>query len=140
MSVILTSVADHFHPIWTNIFFYLFAVSSILFFVIIRVCTKRIAAKNAETKQVQQQYSAKFDAIRKDHEETLEKVRGEMLKKEEDATRQWQEAEKESMLVLNRMTQLLELSENFGRVESNKILAKIEELKELFNNNLDLKN
>jgi hypothetical protein len=111
-------------------------VSAVIFFILIRICTKRIASKNVELKQVQQQYSAKIDAIRKDHEGTLENVRGEMLKKEEDATRQWQEAEKESMLVLNRMTQLLELSESFGRVESNKILNKIEELKELLSNDL----
>ena len=77
---------------------------------------------------MQQQQVAKIDMLRKNHIDTLELIRVDMLKREEERTRQWMESEKESLHVLNGVSHLLELSENIGRVESTKIMDKIDEL------------
>ena len=53
-----------------------------------------------------------------------------MLKKEEERGRQWMESEKETLHVLNGVSQLLDLNEKIGRVESEKILLKLEEIRE----------
>lgn len=79
-------------------------------------------------KLTQQQYAAKVDGIRKEHSDTLEKIRLEMLKREEERTRQWMESEKETLHVLNGVSILLDLSDKIGRVESEKILNKLEEI------------
>jgi hypothetical protein len=52
-----------------------------------------------------------------------------MLKREEERSRQWMESEKETLHVLNGVSTLLDLSEKIGRVESEKIIKKLEELK-----------
>lgn len=122
-------ITENFDLIWTNIFFYLFAISSIISFIVILICAKRIANKNDELKLIQSQHSAKVDIIRKENADKFEELRGEMLKKEEERTRQWIESEKETLHVLNGVSSLLELSENIGRVESEKIISKLEEIK-----------
>ena len=53
-----------------------------------------------------------------------------MLKREEERSRQWIESEKETLNVLNGVSILLDLSEKIGRVESEKILNKLEEIEE----------
>lgn len=87
--------------------------------------------KIAEMKIMQlQQHVAKIDAIRKDHSDTLERIRVEMLKKEEERIRQWVESEKETLHVLNGVSMLLDLNDKIGRVESEKMLLKLEEIRE----------
>jgi oligoendopeptidase F len=86
--------------------------------------------KTTEVKAMQlQQHVAKIDAIRKDHSDTLERIRVEMLKKEEERIRQWVESEKETLHVLNGVSMLLDLNEKIGRVESEKILSKLDEIR-----------
>ena len=86
--------------------------------------------KTNEVKAMQlQQHVAKIDAIRKDHSDTLERIRVEMLKKEEERIRQWVESEKETLHVLNGVSMLLDLNEKIGRVESEKILSKLDEIR-----------
>lgn len=87
-------------------------------------------ARVAEIKQLQQQHVAKVDIIRKEHSDTLEKIRVEMLKREEERSRQWIESEKETLHVLNGVSILLDLSEKIGRVESEKILKKLGEIEQ----------
>lgn len=82
-----------------------------------------------EMKHVQQQHVAKVDIIRKEHSDTLEKIRVEMLKREEERSRQWIESEKETLHVLNGVSTLLDLSDKISRIESEKIIKKLEELK-----------
>jgi hypothetical protein len=77
-------------------------------------------------KLLQQQHAARIDVLRKEHNETLEKLRTEMLKREEDRSRQWMESEKETLRVLNGVSSLLSWSERIGRVESDKIMKKLE--------------
>lgn len=116
-------------PIWYyNVFFYLFVISIIVFGVIFYTLTKKIISKNAETKLIQQQYAAKIDVIRKEHSETLEKIRVDMLKREDDRARQWIESEKETLHVLTGVSNLLDLNENISKFESEKILKKLNEI------------
>ena len=99
-------------------------IFSVTFIALMRTLRK----KNVELKLMQQQHVAKVDMVRKEHADTLEKIRIEMLKREEERTRQWMESEKETLHVLNGVSTLLDLSEKLGKVESDKILKKLDEI------------
>jgi len=117
------------HPIWYyNAFFYLFVALAIVFAIVVLSFIKTIKLKTAEVKTLQQQYLARVDNIRKEHAETLERLRLEMLKREEERTRQWIESEKETLHVLNGVSNLLDLKEKLDHSDSMKILNKFDEL------------
>ncbi len=117
------------HPIWYyNAFFYLFVILSILTMIAAYIVVKLMTKKNNEMKLMQQQYVAKIDNIRKEQTETLERLRIEMLKREEERTRQWMESEKETLHVLNGVSNLLDLSEKLDKSESEKIIKKLDEI------------
>jgi hypothetical protein len=105
-------------------------VSVVIYMVSIIIAMRALRKKSAELKLSQQQHSAKIDVIRNDHATTLEKIRVEMLKKEEERGRQWMESVKETLHVLNGVSMLLDLNEKIGRVESEKILLKLDEIRE----------
>lgn len=128
MLILLTeTLATHTHVIWENAFFYLFFVATLLFIGFLLTLLKVLKKKSSDLKLMQQQHVARVDVIRKEQTEKLEKIRLEMLKREEERSRQWQESEKETLHVLNGVSSLLDLSEKIGRVESERILKKIEE-------------
>jgi hypothetical protein len=114
--------------IWLNVFFYLFVGLSIATIIAAIMVVKMMNNRTAKFKLMQQQHAAKIDLIRNDHSNTLEKIRIEMLKREEERSRQWIESEKETLHVLNGVSMLLDLNEKIGRLESNKILAKLDEI------------
>ena len=95
---------------------------------VIFLSMRRLRKKNQEVKLIQDQHIAKIDLIRKDQTDTLEKIRVEMLKREEERTRQWMESEKETLHVLNGVSTLLDLSDKIGKIESEKILLKLFEI------------
>ncbi len=102
------------------------SIISILIFLRITWLLKK---KTAEMKAMQlQQHVAKIDLIRKDHSDTLEKIRVEMLKREEERTRQWMESEKETLHVLNGVSTLLDLTDKLSKSESEKIMQKLIEI------------
>ena len=51
-----------------------------------------------------------------------------MLKREEERSRQWMESEKETLHVLNGVSNLLDLSEKIEGVKSERILDKLDEI------------
>jgi hypothetical protein len=104
--------------------------SILVFITSTLIAMRALRKKTAESKLMQQQHTARVDAIRKDHSDTLERIRVEMLKKEEERGRQWMESEKETLHVLNGVSMLLDLNEKIGRVESEKILLKLDEIRE----------
>ena len=108
----------------------LLVVYAAAFTIAIIVAMRILRKRTAEMKLMQQQHVARVDIIRKDHEDTLERIRVEMLKKEEERGRQWMESEKETLHVLNGVSMLLDLNEKIGRVESEKILLKLDEIRE----------
>lgn len=85
-------------------------------------------------KLLQQQHAARIDNIRKEHTETLEKMRQEMLKREEEHGRLWHESEKEVINVLNGVANLLELNEKMGKIDTEKILQILEEIQNKLKN------
>ena len=118
------------YPVWLNVFFYLFIVILVLGIIITALLIKRTNNKTAEMKLMQQQHISKIEILQKEHSETLEKIRIEMLKREEERSRQWIESEKETLHVLNGVSMLLDLNEKIGKVESEKILKKLDEIRE----------
>ena len=106
------------------------AISIIVYTISIIIAMRALRKKSAEMKLMQQQHSAKIDVIRNDHSTTLEKIRVEMLKKEEERGRQWMESEKETLHVLNGVSMLLDLNEKIGRVESEKVSKTLDKIYE----------
>lgn len=139
MNIILSSLVGNSLPLLQNPFFYLtvLVIVLIVFLVITSINRKKLDDRNNEIVKLQQQHVAKIDAIRKEHVEKINELNKEMLKKEEDRSRQWQESEKETMLVLNGVSQLLELSESISRIDSEKIMNKLDELKQVLVNGKD---
>lgn len=121
------NTALHLH-IWGNPFFYLFIGFTLVFSIVTYIAMRAMKRKNNEMKLLQQKYVAKVDSIRKECNETSENLRTEMLKKEEDRNRQWIESEKETLHVLNGVSSLLDLSDKINRVDSERILEKLEEI------------
>ena len=115
--------------IWGNPFFYLFIASMILFFIIIFHVMKLLKNKVNEIKLMQQQHVAKIDVIRKEQSDILDKIRIEILKKEDERVRQWIESEKETLHVLNGVSTLFDLSKKVNSDESKKILNKLDEIR-----------
>lgn len=111
-----------------DIFFYLFVVALLIAIISTVTYLKKFRIKANEMVLTQHQHVAKIDIIRKEHSETLENIRVEMLKREGERSRQWIESEKETLHVLNGVSTLLDLSEKIGRVESDKILKKLDEI------------
>jgi hypothetical protein len=107
----------HQHLIIGMLAFCIIAFSVTLTFIM-----KVIKKKNVEIKLTQQQHTAKIDMLRKEHSDTLERIRLEMLKREEERTRQWMESEKETLHVLNGVSTLLDLSDKLDKSNSEKIL------------------
>ena len=126
--MILLQMTHHYFWYY-NPFFYLFVALLIFNAIAVYVYNKRMHQKSIEMKHTQQQHVAKVDIIRKEHSDTLEKIRVEMLRREEERSRQWIESEKETLHVLNSVSMLLDLSDKISRVESEKIIKKLDELK-----------
>lgn len=116
------------YPFWHNGFFYLSIGLLVTLFTIISILMKRFKTKSIEIKLLQQQQVARIDMIRKEHSENLENLRIEMLKREEERTRQWMESEKETLHVLSGVSNLLDLTDKIDRVDSEKILNKLDEI------------
>ena len=129
LTLLTETVATHMHPIWNNVFFYLFTGLIILFGGIFMVVMKTMKKKSSDLKHVQLQHVARIDVVRKEHSDNLENLRIEMLKREEERTRQWMESEKETLYVLNGISNLLDLTDKIARVDSEKILNKLDEIK-----------
>ena len=111
-----------------DIFFYLFVVALLFAVTSTIIYLRKFRKKANEMVLTQRQHVAKIDIIRKEHSTTLENIRVEMLKREGERSRQWIESEKETLHVLNGVSTLLDLSEKIGRVESDKILKKLDEI------------
>jgi hypothetical protein len=127
---ILLQITPHTYLVWDDVFFYLFLglmiYTIISNFLYLKLMRKRVA----DGKLMQEQHVARVDLIRKDHNETLERIRVEMLKREEERARQWMESEKETLHVLNGVSILLDLNEKIEKNESEKIIKILEEIRE----------
>ena len=125
---IAQNVPAHLHPVWDNAFFYLFMTAIIVLSGIIMAIMKALKKRDKASELQQQQHVARVDIIRKEQQEKLECLRVEMLKREEERTRQWMESEKETLHVLNGVSNLLDLTDKIGHVDSDKIMLKLDEI------------
>jgi large-conductance mechanosensitive channel len=110
--------------LYTLIGLLLLAVVAIFFMI------KTITRKSVEEKLLRNEHTTELNNIRKEHCDALEKIRLEMLKREEEKSRQWIESEKETLHVLGGVSTLLDLSDKFGRIESEKIIRMLEEIQQ----------
>ena len=120
---------DQLYPFWHNGFFYLSVGLIITFFILTWIMMRALRRRTLDNKLTQQQHAAKIDALRKEHGETLEKLRRQMVKREEEHGRLWHESEKEVIGVLNGVSNLLELNEKLGQIDTEKILTELGEIK-----------
>ena len=126
--MVLLDFTQHTHTIWGNVFFYVFVLAMLCFIGMLMALLRVLKKKSADLKLLQQQHVARIDNVRKEHSNNLENLRIEMLKREEERVRQWQESEKETLRVLNGVSNLLDLTDKIGRVDSEKILKKLGEI------------
>ena len=126
--MVLLDITQHTHAIWSNVFFYVFVLAMLCFIGMLMALLKVLKKKSSDMKILQQQHVARIDNVRKEHSNNLENLRIEMLKREEERVRQWQESEKETLRVLNGVSNLLDLTDKIGRVDSEKILKKLGEI------------
>ena len=130
----LTTIIENSNLFLNNTFFYLFILSVVISGVILFLIIRKLLKKNQEIEIIQKQHIGKLDKLREDHSIHVQNLHKEMLKKEEERTRQWVESEKETLHVLNGVSSLLELSESIEHVESEKIIEKLEEIKTIIIN------
>ena len=120
--------------IWYNVFFYLFVGMFIAFSGGIMIIMKVLCKKNNEIKLIQQQHIARVDIIRKENEDKLDNIRVEMLKREEERSRQWIESEKETLHVLHGVSSILDLTDKIESDKSNEILKILNDIQEKVKN------
>lgn len=114
-------------------FFYLFGGLMIFIITMLVFLYLKLQKKIKENKQLQQQHIAKIDIIRKEQSITLENIRIEMLKREDERNRQWFESEKEALHVLNGISIVLDLYDKMDKVGNEEILKKLDQIIEKIN-------
>lgn len=116
------------HPFWSDPFFYMFSVLLIVGFLIIKHIMRLLKNKNIEIKQIQQQHLAKVDQLRKDQSNEMSLIRREVALHENERHQQFLESEKETLQVLSGISTLLDITDKVSKIESEKILDKLEEI------------
>lgn len=123
--ILISATLTQLLPWYNNLFFYLFIISMIiLIFITIRNFNKHI--KNITI--LKQDSENKINELNTLHENKMENIRLEMLKREDDKNRMWAESEKETLKVLSGVSNLLDLSEKINKVESDKIIKKLDDI------------
>lgn len=125
---------EYVYPFWYNGFFYLSVGLIFLFFIITWVMMKTLRKRTFDNRLTEQKHAARIDSIRKENSDILEKLRQEMVKREEEHGRLWHESEKEVVNILNGVSNLLELNEKLGQIDTKKILSELNEIKEKLKN------
>lgn len=132
--ILITAILTQLLPWYNNIFFYLFIISIIASIItIIRSCNK-YEKKISDFKQTS---DCKINELNRIHENKMENIRLEMLKREDDKNRMWSESEKETLKVLSGVSNLLDLSEKINKVESDKIIKKLDDITQLIKKSHD---
>lgn len=123
--ILISATLTQLLPWYNNLFFYLFIISMIIsIFITIRNFNKHI--KNISI--FKQDSENKINELNTLHENKMENIRLEMLKREDDKNRMWAESEKEMLKVLSGVSNLLDLSEKINKVESDKIIKKLDDI------------
>ena len=127
---------QYISPIYLEVLMLFLLTATIFSTILFIVMLKKNDKKNKELRNIQQQYIGKIDSLRKEHAEILNGIRRESLKREEDRNNQWIESERELLNVLNGLSMFFDINEKLNKVESEKILAKLQEIEEKLINNI----
>lgn len=103
----------------------------LLLILLITYLINLLTKKDKYIQLIKDQQTAKIISLVDEHKESLEKIWNEMSNKEEEKTRQWVESEKETLQVLNGISQILELSDGIKQKELEKILNEILTIKKI---------
>lgn len=132
--ILITAILTQLLPWYNNIFFYLFIISIIASIIIIIRSSNKYEKKISDFKQTS---DCKINELNRIHENKMENIRLEMLKREDDKNRMWSESEKETLKVLSGVSNLLDLSEKINKVESDKIIKKLDDITQLIKKSHD---
>jgi hypothetical protein len=91
----------------------------------IGILWKQIVGARKDIKELNESHVNRLEDIRKEYVSKFEKLQEEYLKREEDRNKQWTESEKQTLQVLNGVTNILEMSEKMGQKDTHEILEKI---------------
>jgi hypothetical protein len=131
--ITLATIVTQFLPLYLNIFFYISLALILIILILHLKYNKKLKQKNIEHTQIQQQNIAKIDSIYNEHTNSLENIRKEMLRREDEKNRLWENSEKETLHVLAGVSNILDLTDKLNNAESNKIIELINEI----NNKID---
>ena len=132
--ILITAILTQLLPWYNNIFFYLFIISIIVSIITIIRSSNKYEKKISDLKQAS---DCKINELNRIHENKMENIRLEMLKREDDKNRMWSESEKETLKVLSGVSNLLDLSEKINKVESDKIIKKLDDIAQLIKKSHD---
>lgn len=132
--ILITAILTQLLPWYNNIFFYLFIISIIASIITIIRSSNKYEKKISDFKQTS---DCKINELNRIHENKMENIRLEMLKREDDKNRMWSESEKETLKVLSGVSNLLDLSEKINKVESDKIIKKLDDITQLIKKSHD---
>lgn len=132
--ILITAILTQLLPWYNNIFFYLFLFSIIVSIIAIIRNSNKYEKKISDLKQAS---DCKINELNRIHENKMENIRLEMLKREDDKNRMWSESEKETLKVLSGVSNLLDLSEKINKVESDKIIKKLDDIAQLIKKSHD---
>lgn len=122
-------------PNWyNNLFFYLSVLGLIAIVLLVIYYNNKIKRKDFQIRSIEQQHANQINSIRLEQAKKIENIQIEQVKHEDERNRLWMESEKETLHVLNGVSTLLDLTDKLGRIESDKIMNKLDELKDQINN------
>lgn len=119
-----TEKVTHTH----EIFIYLFIIQVIITILITIAFLIHIKKATKKRNNIEKKYIDNIKNITNNHIEQVEKIRINSNRREEERSRQWFESEKETLKVLSGVSKLLDLNEKITKLESSKIMIKLDEL------------
>lgn len=111
-----------------EIFVYLFIIQVIITILVVVVFFIHIRKSIKKRNNIEKKYFDNINNLTTNHIEQVEKIRNNSNKRDEERSRQWFESEKETLKVLNGVSKLLDLNEKITKLESTKIMSKLDEL------------
>lgn len=111
-----------------EIFVYLFIIQVVITILITVAFFVHIRKSIKKRNNIEKKYFDNINNLTTNHIEQVEKIRTNSNKREEERSRQWFESEKETLKVLGGVSKLLDLNEKITKLESTKIMSKLDEL------------
>jgi ABC-type multidrug transport system fused ATPase/permease subunit len=127
LTQIITEKTHGSHEIFT----YLFAIQVVITLIIVIAFLLHIRKSVNKRNIIENNYIKSINELTTNHIEQVEKIRTNSNKREEERSRQWFESEKETLKVLSGVSKLLDLNEKITKIESSKIMLKLDEFHEI---------